>query len=147
MAKIWLSVAVTAVIALVAGAVALATTLGGADPLPADSPEGVVQRYLLALENEEYREAYGYLSSDLRRRCSIDAFVARRYWPGGDGDQVTLKKTETFDGRAIVTAEVTRFYSNAPFGASEYSYDRTYQLKLEHGQWRLTGPEWWCPTY
>jgi hypothetical protein len=147
MAKIWLVGAVTVVLALMVGAVAVAlvTTYGGVDLLPADSPEGVVQRYLLALEREDYREAYDYLSSDLRSRCSFDDFVSRGYWPETRGNQVTLEKTQRFDGHALVKARVTVFHHDAPFGASEYSYERSFDLKLEEGQWRLTGPEWWCP--
>lgn len=145
MAKIWLIAAVTVVAALLVGAVAIAlVTTRSADLLPASSPEGVVQRYLLALEAGEYSEAYGYLSSDLRSRCSLEDFVSHRYWPENGGDQVTLEKTQSFDSHALVTARVTVFDPAAPFGASEHSYERTYQLRLEEGQWRLTGPDWWC---
>jgi hypothetical protein len=149
MAKIWLVVGVTVVAALLASAVAIAlvTTRGGVDLLPADSPEGVVQRYLRAIEREDYREAYDYLSSDLRRSCSLEEFVSRGYWPETGGDHMTLEKTQSFDGRALVTARVTVFDPDVPFGASEHSYDRTFHLKLEAGQWRLTGPDWWCPPY
>jgi hypothetical protein len=149
MAKIWLVGAVTVVLALIVGAVAVAlvTTHGGVDLLPANSPEGVVQRYLLALEREDYREAYDYLSSDLRSRCSLEDFVSRSYWPESTGDQVTLEKTQSLDGLALVKARVTVFDRDVPFGASEYSYERSFDLKLEEGQWRLTGPDWWCPPY
>ena len=149
MAKTWLVVAVTIVAALLASAVAIAivTTRGGVDLLPADSPEGAVQRYLLALDREDYQEAYNYLGSDLQRRCSLEEFVNKGYWPEPRGDHVTLEKTQSFDSRAVVTARVTVFDPNVPFGASEYSYDWTFQLRLEEGEWRLTGPEWWCPPF
>jgi hypothetical protein len=39
------------------------------------------------------------------------------------------------------------FHADAPFGGSEYSYDQTFNLKLEGDQWRLTGPDWWCPPF
>jgi|SRR3990170_4952792 len=149
MAKNWLLVGVAIVAALLVGAVAIAlvTNRGGVDLLPADSPEGVVQRYLMAIEREDYQAAYDYLSSGLRVSCSLDDFVRRGYWPETGGDHVTLEKTQSFDGRAIVTARVTVFDPDVPFGASEYSYDRTFHLKLEAGQWRLVGPEFWCPPF
>jgi len=149
MAKNWLLAAVAVVAALLVGAVAIAlvTTRGGLDLLPADSPEGVVQRYLLAIESEDYQAAYYYLSSDLRVSCSLDDFVGRGYWPATRQDHMTLEKTQRFDDRAVVTARVTVFDPDVPFGTSEYSYDRTFHLKLEGGQWRLTGPEWWCPPF
>ena len=149
MSKFWLVGAVTVVIAVGVGAVvfALVTTRGGVELLPADSPEGVVQRYLLALEKEDYKEAYQYLSSEIRGRCSPEGLARNNYWRISDGGSVTLDKTQDFGDRAIVKATVTTFDANAPFGASEDSYDRTYELKLESGQWRLAGPEWWCPPY
>lgn len=149
MAKIWLVTAVTVVTALLVSAVviALVTTRGGLNLLPDNSPEGIVQRYLQALEKEEYREAYDYLSSDLKRRCTLDEFVRRDYWPETRRDHVTLVKTQTYDDRALVRARVTVFEPGVPFGASEYSYERTFNLKLEAGEWRLTGPDWWCPHF
>jgi hypothetical protein len=149
MSKIWLIFVAAVVTALLVSAVAIAivTTRGGVDLLPADSPEGVVQRYLLALEKEDYREAYDYLSSDLRRRCSLEDFVGRGYWPGDGGDHVTLEKTQSFNDHAVVRAKVTVFDPDVPFGTSERSYDRTFHLRQEAGQWRLTGPDWWCPPY
>jgi hypothetical protein len=149
MAKIWLVAGVILVAGLMAAAVttALLTTRGGPHLLAADSPEGVVQRYLLALRKEDYREAYSYLSSDLQTRCSLDDLVGTYYWPYTQEGQVTLERTQRYDGSAAVTATVTVFHGDPPFGASEYSYDRTFQLTLEGDQWRLTGPEWWCPPF
>jgi hypothetical protein len=143
MSNKWLIGGLVVVVALAVGAVvtALVTTRGGLDLFPEDSPEGAVQRYLLAVEKEEYSEAYGYLSSDLQSRCRVEDFAGRSHWPYTEEDQeMTLEKTQTFDGRAVVTATVTVFRPEVPFGASEYSYDRTFNLKLEDGQWRLTVP-------
>jgi hypothetical protein len=150
MAKTWLIVGVTLVVGLMAAAVAMAlvTTLGGPHLLSADSPEGVVQRYLLALEKEDYPEAYSYLSSELQARCSLDGFVRNAYRPYNEEDQqVTLEKTQRYDGSALVRARVTSFYTDAPFGGSEYSYDQTFTLKLEADRWGLTGPGWGCPPF
>jgi len=149
MAKMWLVVGVTLVVGLMAAAVAMAlvTTLRGPHLLSADSPEGVVQRYILALKRGDYLEARSYLSSDLQARCSLYDFAGREYWPYTEEGQVTLEKTRRYDGSALVRATVTVFHADAPFGASEYSYDRTFNLKLEGDQWRLTGPEWWCPPF
>ncbi|MDP2950722.1 MAG: hypothetical protein Q8P22_14475 [Chloroflexota bacterium] len=154
MAKIWLYGAVTFVIALVVGgiAVALVTGRGGTELLPSDSPEGAVQRYLLAMKDEEYREAYDYLSSDLQRECSYDYFLkGASYTEIGEG-QVTLESVRTVDGRTQVKVRITVFEPGGPLGASEYSYDWTFHLKLEEGQWRLVSmPEMpWpvpCPPY
>jgi hypothetical protein len=150
MSKIWLYGAVIFVIALVVAGVvvALVTTRGGVELFPADSPEGAVQRYLLAFGDEEYREAYDYLSSDVQRRCSLDDFLRRAPYRNTGEHHMTLEDTQTLDDSALVRARVTVFDPGVPFGPSEHSYDRTFQLKLEEGQWRLTWPEWWCsPPY
>ena len=147
MSKIWLLGAVTFVLALVVAAVvvALVTNRGGVTLLPADSSAGVVQRYLLALQDGEYGEAYDYLSGDLQGRCSLDEFVREASRTEVRGNRVTLEEVQTFDDSALVRARVTVFRPGEPFGSSEYSYDRTFQLRLEQGGWRLTEPEWWCP--
>jgi len=156
MSKMWLIGGMVVVVVLAVGAVVTALVTGrGGDLLPADSPEGVVQRYLRAVRKEEYAEAYGYLSSDLQRRCRVEDFAGRSYWPYTEEDQqITLERSQTFDGSAVVTATVTHFDTEGvPFGASEYSYDRTFELKREDGQWRLTvtheywGPYEYCPWF
>jgi hypothetical protein len=156
MSKMWLSGGLVLVVALAVGAVvtALVTSRSGAD-LPADSPEGVVQRYLLAVQREDYREAHGYLTADLQTRCRVEELAGRDHWRYSEEDEeMTLEKTQTFNGSAVVTATVTVFRPDVPFGASEYSYDRTFNLKLEDGQWRLTvahdywaGPYDYCPWF
>jgi hypothetical protein len=116
MAKMWLVAGVIFLVALMAAAVttALVTTRGGPHLLAADSPEGVVQRYLLALQKEDYREAYSYLSSDLQTRCSLDDLVGTYYWPYAQEGQVTLERTERYDGSAVVRATVTVFHGDPP---------------------------------
>jgi hypothetical protein len=143
MAKMWLIIGVALLSALLVGAVTIAvvTTRGGVHFLPADSPEGVVQRYLLALRRGDYTEARGYLSSDLQARCSPDYYPRGYYWPYTAEDQeVTLERVQRYGDWAYVDVKITVFYGGPPFGTSENSYKRSFQLKLEAGQWRLTGP-------
>ena len=143
MAKTWLIVGVTLLVALVVGAVAIAvvTMRGGERLLAADSPEGVVQRYILALKRGDYLEARSYLSSDLQARCSPDYYPRGYYWPYTEEDQeVTLERAQRYGDWAYVDVKITVFHGDAPFGGSEYSYNRSFQLNFEAGQWRLTGP-------
>ena len=147
MSKVWLVGVTVFVVALaVAGlVVALVSTRGGVDLLPADSPEGTVQRYLLALEDRDYEEAYGYLGAASQSRCPLKEFPRLASYREVRDSHMTLEDTETFDDSAVVTARVTVFDPEIPFGPSEYSYDQTFELKLEGGQWRLAGPDYWCP--
>ncbi len=148
MSRVWLIGVAAFVSALVVAGlvVALVTTRGGVDLLPADSPEGAVQRYLLALEDEDYAEAYDYVADSSKTGCTFEEFVRDASYREVRGSRMTLEDTKRFDDTAIVTASVTVFEPDLPFGTSEYTYDRTYQLELEDGHWRLTWPEHWCPS-
>lgn len=140
MPKIWLIGAATALMVLMAAAlaVALLITRGEVKLLPEDSPEGVVQRYLLALDKNDYLEARKYWTSDLQMRCPPERVVGWGYWGRERNEQIALEKTEISDGTALVSVKFTEFESDAPFDDSEYHYLRTYNLSLEEGQWRLT---------
>jgi hypothetical protein len=145
LSRVWLiGVAVFVAALVVAGIVVALVTSRDAGLLPADTPEGAVQRYLLALQDHDYREAYSYLSDDTKRACGVEDF--RRFASDGElrESRMTLEDTEIFDGTAIVTARVTVFAPDI-FGPSEYSYDRTFNVTLEGGQWRLDWPDFRCP--
>jgi hypothetical protein len=147
MSRVWLIGVAAFVLALVVAGlvVALITTRGGVDLLPADSPEGAVQRYLLALEDEDYPEAYDYVAASSKTGCTFEEFLRLAAYREVRDSHMTLEDIKQFDDTAIVTASVTVFEPDVPFGASEYTYDRTYQLELEEGHWRLAWPEHWCP--
>lgn len=146
MSKIWLIGVAVFVIALVVGGIvaAVVTGRGNADLLPLDSPEGIVQRFLLAMKDERYQEAYDYLASDLQERCSHEEFSRYASYSDLSDGHVTLEDSRVEDGTALVRARVAVFQPNVPF-PSEYSYEQTYELRLEEGEWRLTRPDWWCP--
>jgi hypothetical protein len=52
---------------LVIIAVALVlSTRGSVSLLPADTPQGTVQRFLVALQDKDFQKAYSYLSLDVK---------------------------------------------------------------------------------
>jgi hypothetical protein len=57
---------------------------------------------------------------------------------------MTLEDVERFEGHALVTANVTVFDPEIPFGPEEHSYERTFELTLEDGAWKMTWQEGWC---
>jgi hypothetical protein len=146
LSRVWLVGVVGFVLALaVAGlVVALITTRDG-ELLPEDSPEGAVQRYLLALEDEDYRQAYSYLSDDTQTACALEDFVRYASYREIRDSRMTLEDTELLDDTAVVRAEVTVFDVEMPFQPQEYSYTETFNLRLEGGAWRLVSPDYWCP--
>lgn len=148
MPRVWLiGMAVFVVALAVAGLIVALVTSRGAATLPADSPEGAVQRYLLALEDEDYREAYAYLSASSQRACSFEDFLQNASYRDVRGSRMTLEDIRRLDGTAIVTAEVTVFDLDVPFDPYEYTYRETFNLRLEEGQWRLVSPAYWCPPF
>lgn len=145
MSRVWLiGVAVFVATLVVAGVIVALVTSREDHLLPADTPEGAVQRYLLALQDRDYRLAYGYLSDETKSTCDLEDFL--RYASEGElrGSQMTLEDTQRFDDSAIVRARVTVFAPDI-FGPSEYSYDRTFNVRLEQGQWHLDWPDFRCP--
>jgi hypothetical protein len=148
MPKFWLAGATTMAMALAVGAVIFALVSGrsGVRLLSVDSPEGALQRYLLALQKEDYQTAYQYLGSETRARCSFDEFIRRSYWRVSGRESVTLEEIESYEDRVLARITVTGFDADAPFDQG-YRYDRTYQLKLESGQWKVADSGGWCGPY
>ena len=145
MSRVWLiGVAVFVATLVVAGVIVALVTSRDGDLLPADTPEGAVQRYLKALQDRDYRLAYDYLSEETQEDCDLEDFL--RFASDGEvrDSRMTLEGTEVFDGRAIVTARVTVFAPDV-FGPSEYSYDRRFDVTLQEGQWHLDWPDFRCP--
>ena len=145
MSKVWLIGAAVFVAALAVAGIVVALVTTRDDLLSADSPEGVLQRYLRALEDGEQREAYDYLTENAQQTCPFAEFVKQASYQGVRGSQMTLENTERFDDHALVTANVTVFDPNIPFGPEEHSYERTFELTLEGSAWKMTWPEGWCP--
>lgn len=152
----WLAGIAIAVVVLVAASVALVLFDRRGEPelFPPESPEGAVQRYLLAVDGREDREAYGYLGPELSEECGFDHFreSVRNFQPGnGRRDQdlrVSLIGTEAVDETTEVSVRVTRYRVDPPFGGDEYSSRRMFVLEEIDGDWRFTEPPWpmsWCP--
>jgi hypothetical protein len=146
--RLWLGGAIAVVAALVVAALTVALlTDDDADDFPEGSPEDALQRYLLALEDEDYETAYGYLSDDVQARCTLQEFL--RYAPQTEvrDSELVLEDSRTFDDTALISASVRVYETGSPFETDEYSYERIFELAREDGAWRLSGGEWWCPDY
>ena len=141
----WLVGTAIVVVALAILGVVVVVAGGDAEPLPEDSPEGVVQRYLLALEDDDFRAAYGYLAGDLRQTCSLQQFREETRWAAERGRRVLLEDAEEIDGGAVVTVRITTISTDAPFAPSESSFTEAYVLERRDNAWRFTEPPW--PLY
>ena len=122
--------------------------------LPEATPGGTVQRYLLAIENGETRQAYDYLSADLQEKCTFEYFrdTARGYNRIDSNDardtRISLESEKTVDNATEVQIRITESYVSAPFDVNEYSHSEVFLLEQLDGNWKFVDEPWpmtWCP--
>lgn len=134
------------VVALVVAAVIAVVLLGSrdAEAFPADSPEGVLQRHLAAVEAEDYEAAWSYFSAEVQSAVSVDEYrrMARDYGYWGTGSRRILFDGSEVDGeRARVRLTVEEYYDGGPFsGANTFRSTREIALVREGGEWRIDEP-------
>jgi hypothetical protein len=145
----WLIIFGAAIGALVIVAIALVFTMarpGGESLLPEDTPEGTVQRYLLALEAGDYKAAYSYLSFPSDKQISYDVWKGRAIrYEEKHGVKVTLEKSTVTGDEATVYVVVDVFradepFQNPPFENPVYTSHITFSLKQEGTSWKITSP-------
>jgi hypothetical protein len=112
--------------------------------LPDDTPQGIVQRYLIAVREQDYREAYGYLSIDPSQKVTTydDWFrrvggISRTYqatW------KATLGKTTQNGDNASVEVSIDTFRPEGPFTDPVRNQLIIFQLAKIGGKWLITSP-------
>lgn len=134
------------IVALVVVAVLAVVLFGSREPqsFAADTPEGVVQRHLAAVEDEDYETAWSYLSEAVQSEWSMDEYrrAARDYgYYGGQSRRVLFDRSEVDGDRARVWLTVEEYYGGGPFGGGEtYRSERQIALVREGGAWRIDDP-------
>jgi len=109
--------------------------------LPDDTPQGVVQRYLIAIQEQDYREAYNYLDPSKETSYS-------RWKPTFDGIyrmtpatwKATLLKTTQNGYSASVEVSIDKFRPEGPFSGMTGNQLITFQLAKIEGRWLITSP-------
>ncbi len=111
--------------------------------LPEDSPQGTVQRYLIAIQDRDYPKAYTYLHikqspknltySDWLNSMPIYQ-TSQSVW------KATLGKTTQNGDNATVEVTIDAFRPSGPFGDSLRSQQITFQLTKIDGNWLITSP-------
>jgi hypothetical protein len=147
---VWLITVSTIAIVLVLVSVLLNVLLDGKseDLLPADSPEGTVQRYLRAIADDDVTVAYGYLSSDLQTACTLQHFIQSTEYYRSRDFGARLRDTVEIDETRVVSAEISEPDGGSIFGNRGFDFTTTYTLAIEGGEWRMSEPPWpmgWCP--
>ena len=105
---------------------------------PEDTPEGVLRNYVLAINQEDYTKAYGYLA-DTETTPDYEFFSQRMRGKTRSINQTALKiiSADISENEAEIKVVVTQEGSN-PFFDSRYSNNRTVSLELRDGAWKLT---------
>ncbi len=148
----WLAGVVVVVVGLIVVSVVVAAMGAGNEPvlLPETQPEGVVQRYLLAVDANETEKAYGYISPTLKGYCTVQHFRDSSQYIREQDMRISLSRTEVIDGVTFVDVRVTQTRVNAeiPFTPRESSSTQRFSLQPVDGVWRFIDPPWpmsWCP--
>jgi hypothetical protein len=144
----WLFAFGIAIVVLAAVAVVLVLTTTGnssIDLLPEDTPEGTVQRYLLATEAGDYEKAYSYLSPSAVAREPY--YSSYEKWSQGffqnqrqNTWRATLGKSVITDNRATVVVTIDVFRPDAPFVNLVNTYYYSFILQKEEAFWRIISP-------
>lgn len=124
------------VVALIVATLALGG--GSVTTYPADTPEGVVQRYLDAVLDGDSDVAAGYLTAEQQDRCQEEEFF--RF--GRDiSARVALTDAEIDGDRATVRVRVSEG-SSGLLDSYEYTHDETYRLTRVDGAWLIDQVSW-----
>lgn len=106
---------------------------------PEDSAERALQRYLEALEDEDYDTAYGFFAARVQEEMSPEEFrESAEFYPDFSGGErrVRIERTdETVDGVRLHLV-VEEFYGDG-FGSSGYSFERDVRMTRESGEWKI----------
>ena len=142
----WLVIFAIVIIALVLATVLLVFLTKGneVDLLPEDTPQGVVQRYLIALQDRNYQEAFNYLSFAPSENINSYADWVRMRGVPRISDEATWKATlgETMQNgdNATVQVIIEALRLGGPFDNPVRSQQMSFQLKRIDGQWLITSP-------
>lgn len=111
-----------------------------------DSPEGVVQDYLLALQLGDYERAYNYLAPEITYPGSTEEFfdsLREQPWAFTTDDNYSLiiESSEPISDRSVAVTVRLIYSNNTLFGGDGYA--ETFQMRLVNdGQgWELAGGE------
>ena len=108
-----------------------------------DTPEGVAHNYLLALDQEDYERAYGYLSPTLRYYPDdVEEFthdVNDNSWRFRlDYDKTITVESATITGSlALVEVRESRFYGGDLFDSGQSVSTFEMELRLINDDWKI----------
>lgn len=142
----WLIIFAIVISVLVLATVSLVLLTKGNEVtlLSEDTPQGIVQRYLLAIQDKDYQKAYGYLHIDQSGKIityyhwlnSVPIYqtTPQNVW------KATLGKTTQNGDNATVEVTIDTFRPGGPFEDPLRSQQIIFQLSKIDGKWLITSP-------
>ena len=129
-------------LALIAVVLVLVTGGKNVTLLAADTPQGTVQRYLIALEDQDYTQAYTYLSPNMQGTMSYDDWLSQNLnRPAGQtGWRATLGKTVQNGNYATVDVAIETSYPGGMMSSSQSNLPVTFDLTETGNSWLITSP-------
>lgn len=101
---------------------------------PANTPEGTVQRYLLAIQANDLEKAKTYIMKDSNYYFKFSQILNR-----GSGFQVILIKTEVTGNNANVYVSYKPAVPPQPFGPRAFGLASEFTLEKYGDNWTITG--------
>lgn len=102
-----------------------------------DTPEGVVQNYVVALHKRDYEKAYAYLA-DLENKPTYEAFRQSflNHYVSPENTGLEVGSSEIVDGETATVSLSVIYSPGDPFSGGNRNNDYA-QLVLENGDWKI----------
>ena len=116
-----------------------------AELLPEDTPEGTVQRYLVAVHENRFEDAYAYLKFSSYERVGTFEEWMQFYvgWPEPTKQhtwKATLAEIYTEGSKSAVEVIIDTFRPGSIFENPIYSQNVFFTLERFEGKWFITSP-------
>ena len=111
--------------------------------LPEDSPQGTVQRYLMAIQEKDYQKAFGYLSFSPTDKITSFSDWLMMVGPQSSSQSVwraTLGTVTENENNATVEINIDTLRSGGLFGDSQFSQQINFLLIKKGNSWFITSP-------
>ena len=111
--------------------------------LAEDTPQGVVQRYLMAIYQGDFQKAFGYLYFDPSQKATtFEDWLGMVGVPPYNQSEwkANLGKSTQNSDHANVEIIIDTLHPGGPFGNSQYTQRIIFQLVKIQGNWLIISP-------
>ncbi|HAV10234.1 MAG TPA: hypothetical protein DCX22_01255 [Dehalococcoidia bacterium] len=119
---------------------------GSVSLLPEDTPEGTVQRFFIALQNEDYIKAYTFITPPTTDKIPYDAWRSSYYRSSEKSVwKATIGKSKITGEEATVEVIIDVFRPQGPFSEPVHTNRMNFSLRRDGSGWTIISPVdlWW----